>query len=395
MTIFRLLRTGTAALFAAVLMTAFSAYGQSTTDIVSVGRLGIVLCHEDGEIPRDEWSTNILFALARSLHPSMVNGEIQVRREPCSNRMPDAACFGAPDVLFCRNAALKRILVASAWMTASFLISGEEHYDRYARTQERPVKAAFRYADGAYENHEIAEVIEGLRQVEVAEATGSESPPDSEFSPFVPFYQSIADLNLAALIGHEIAHTFDDTCPLSSKSSMEQTGLFSLIVQQQLSDRLFCPRFPVVEEVKADRCALRHLSHIGQQTSHSLATDDGIVGEFVRRLAADMVAFQTLMGWRRFESLPRGLYTIVSLDGYLYAPYRLLLLASEIHGGRPNPAVCGNAAELFVEAVQQRVRACDESGGILTDELVAMLSPRLVDSWENNTWTEETFACRG
>jgi len=388
------LSTAKATLFAVVLMTACSTYGQSTTDGVSVDRLGIVLCHEDDEPPRDDWSTNIFFALTRSLHPSMVNGEIQVRREPCSKRMADAACFGVPGVLFCRSAALKRILVASAWMTASFVITGGEHYDRYVRTLERPVKGAFRYADGAYENHDIAEIIDGIRQIEGAEATGNDSLPDSEFSPFVPFYQAIADINLAALIGHEVAHAFDDTCPLTSKSNMEQSGLFSLIVQQQLSDRLFCPRFPVVEEVKADRCALRHLSHIGQETSHSLATDDGIVGEFVRRSAADMVAFQTLMGWRRFESFPRGLYTIVSLDSYLYGPYRLLLLASEIHGRRPNPAVCGNAAELFVDAVQHRVRACGQAGGILTDELLAMLSPRLVDSWGSDTWTEETFTCR-
>ena len=170
------MRTAKAALFAAVLMMACSAQGQSITDGVSGDRLGIVLCHADGEPPRDDWSTNVLFALTRSLYPSMVDGEVQVRREPCSNRMPDAACFGAPSVLFCRSAALKRILVASAWMTASFLITGGEYYDKYVRTLERPVKAAFRYADGAYENHDIAEVIEGIREIESAEATGERGP---------------------------------------------------------------------------------------------------------------------------------------------------------------------------------------------------------------------------
>lgn len=278
-------------------------------------------------------------------------------------------------------------------MTARFLLGGVEPYEIFRRVNHQAVRSAFLYADGALDDPEADEFVDQLRRAEATSDSDNRSGTALEFESVVALYQAIVDLNMAALIGHEVAHLFDDKCPLSTTSAAETSGLFDSTVTQQLGGQLFCPRFPVIEEVKADRCALRHIHGLHHHERSSAITDDSAFGDFVRRAAADMVAFQALTGWRRFTQLPPGRYILRPLDQYLYAPYRVLLMTAEIHGERPRPAVCGEAAGLFVHGVQESFRACPDGGGIVTDDLLALLPPKLEESWNGAPWTDESFAC--
>ena len=104
---------GVSALCILLVITTRPAQSQSASDSSPSIQQGVILCHEADEPARGHWDTNVILAIGRALGPAMADQTIGIRREACSLRMPDATCFGAPRLLQCRVAALKRILVAS------------------------------------------------------------------------------------------------------------------------------------------------------------------------------------------------------------------------------------------------------------------------------------------
>jgi hypothetical protein len=89
-------------------------------------------------------------------------------------------------------------------------------------------------------------------------------------------------------------------------------------------------------EIAADRCGLRHLHVLNAHIQARMTGEGSQAEDFVRRYAADMMAFQMCFGWRRFKQLPGGRYAIFSQDQYLYSPYRATLFAAEMRGAAAN-----------------------------------------------------------
>lgn len=353
--------------------------------------LGIMLCRQGAAA--GEWEANALLAVGRSLSISPAVRTAGVRRGPCTEEMPDATCFAGPKILLCRSAAVERILKAAAWMAAAYLDGKERQYESFRLARRKAVLDAFRYADGQLADHMADPMVDAIRRRD-ATPTGAPVEPGGGMAISTSLYQGIADIVMVSLIGHELAHAFGERCPLTEASHAERSGLFQKMVNVQLDGSLFCPRNPVVREVNADRCALRHLRKLDERLA-ATGRDDGSEAEFVRRAASDMVAWLTLTGWRRYDGLPEGRYFLLPQREYLYETFRTLLLAAEVHGERPGPALCGEASSLFVHGVQETFRSCSkEAGGVVPDEVLARLPRGVEASWNGAPWTDRSHSCQ-
>ena len=353
-----------------------------------------IICSEEAPARHEDWNRNGLLALGRALGPSMKEKTIGVKREPCAQRMPDAACFGGPRVLICRNDTLKRVLHASAWLTARYALAGGPDYETFRRSAPRAVAQAFRFAEGGLEDSEANTIIEAIgRHERIPDGAPGSVQANKPIGPLTALYQRIVDYNMAALIGHEVSHVFGETCPLQAPSRAEQSGIFSRVQKLQLSGELFCKAFPVVEEIKADLCALRHIRRLADASPEDGAKQNA-AEDFARRISADLIALQTIGGWRRYPGIPVGKFVMRPLDQYFYSSLRLVLMAAEARGAGPGPKLCGEAASLFVHGVQENFKACPTGKGIVPDEVLALLSPGVEKSWNGAPWTPDSVSCQ-
>jgi hypothetical protein len=310
---------------------------------------------------------------------------IGLRTGSCGNQFPDAACFGAPGGIICRVAVIDRMKRAAAWTVSSYRQAQSPGYERFKRSHAEGIARAFQYAD-----HAIGDAGADRLRNETANA----APADKAVM------QALLDYNLAALLGHEISHTRDGNyCPISQRSASEQTGILQKFLGDEQSGRIFAKHSPVQQEYVADRCGLRHIRALNarfETTSQGLSDADA---SFMRRAAADMLAFEITFGWRRYQEtssgvrIAAGTYGIYSPASYLYAPYRGLLFASETVGRAQTPAVCGYAAEILVQAIQ-RTYIDHEGGGDVGDDLLAYFPSGVADAWNHKAaWTPQTFSC--
>ncbi len=369
-----------------------SAFGQDDNS-ASPGVLSIYICHEPDDGDGSGWQDSSLSEIARVLGNGQRELRLEVRRAICNSTMPDSSCSGRPGALFCRQAALDRINFAAAWLAQAHHRMGQPGYEVFRRAQPRAVLTAFRAADGAADDFDAAEWIEGIRsRAELRASRTSSANIDDGLAILDAVHARIIAYNFAALIGHEASHMFEEVCPIAVHSSVEDRGLFDRIVTLQTSNELFCPRYPDSNEMRADRCAGRYLRRLDDRTIDDPA-DPNSNEVFARRAAADMIAFQALVGWRRFSSLPQDVYVIPELDQYFRPALRLLLLAAEVTNSRMRPSVCGEAAGLFVHAVQVDVTECPDGKGIVDDDVLAWLPSGVEESWNGKPWTADSFSC--
>lgn len=313
--------------------------------------------------------------------------EIGVRRAPCNPTMPDSSCSAGPGAMFCRQSSLDRIQTAAAWLAVQFVDSASRNYEEFRLRKPEVLKESFRFADGAIANPKILLKVEALRTSVESDGPGGRASPDKADSRAGRIQARIAAYGLAALIGHESYHVAGDRCPVAGGALLEESGLFEHVLAVQTSDRLFCPSAPDPNEVKADRCAMRHLAGLRQQPLRDQRDE-----AFARRAAADVISFQAVFGFRRFEELPRGRYTVIYLDQYLRPSLRLLSLAAAVQPPVTKPRVCGESAALFVHAVQEGYKKCAGKGDV-SDELLAMLPRGVERSWNGEPWTPNSFRC--
>lgn len=253
------------------------------------------------------------------------------------------------------------------------------------------------------------DIIEQIKKTEIEAEENEITSTSIDDNNNAALFQTIVNYNMAALIGHEISHVFDNVCPIKTSARTEESGLFKKVVNEQQIGELFCPWFPAIEEVWADRCALRHIRHLRDKAKLNINADENKFEDFSRRVASDMIAFQSLVGWRRHKEIALGKYAQPFLQDYLYSPYRLLLMTAEIHEGISSPVVCGESASLFVQGVQESFRNgipkrllksapestlnCSEGKGNVSDDLLALLPKGVESSWNGSPWTKESFSC--
>jgi hypothetical protein len=339
--------------------------------------LGVILCWEDMAAAPLAHDPVLLKAIGRALTLDGVDTSIGVHSEACSDRMPDAVCFGEPGGVMCRLSGVERILRVSAWVTARYISQGPIEYENFWRKDPEYIGHAFRYADGV-ETDSKADAIRAAVNNETEKSR--------------PFFEALVDYNFAALLGHETAHAHDDVCPVQNKSAGEQTGLFALILANDQSGKLFRKHSPAPEEAGGDRCGMRHIKLLNEKLESKSAIQYPTRLVSLRRVASDLVVFQASFGWRKYKQLPDGKYAFFSLDSYLYSPFRAILFSREIAGNSIKPPICGSSAALIVQSIQTNFKKY-EGNGIIDDDTLALFPKGVETSWNGAPWTNDSFTC--
>lgn len=346
------------------------------------GQLRVVYCRPGQE--RSDWERNGILAVGRvAMLPDWKIG-IAVQTRECSPEMPDASCFAALGILACRSAAIERTLRASALLLARWLARGAPSYEEFWRGDEKAVLETFRQADGAPVPEDVEALAERMR---LADAASDDQALSDEDAVLGEMYRYLADRALAVVVGHELSHVNGDQCPIAEPALKEGDLAWKEALNSHIKRELFCDRPITPAEATADRCALRFL-HASNSTED--AVDASAHGAALRRLAADIVAYIGLFGLRAQSG--GGPLIPAALPGYLHVPFRSLLFAGEANGAGPGPAVCGTAAQVFVQATQWTFTDCS-GGGIVSDRLLAELPKGVEASWNGAPWTPDAYSC--
>lgn len=364
-------------------------YAQSENDPPDYG---VRLCSNAPEGERSVWDTSILLSLSQILQVDGADTTVGVTRRGCRENPIDATCFAAGNGIQCQVEALERIYRAATWYAFQYREGGVTEYDLFFRKYDEAPAKAFLFADGAKEDDDIENFASAMVRIDQRPSIGSIAKEDEEDAIFHPVFRGIADLAMTALLGHEAGHLNNETCPIAEKSWAEENGLLSLIIKEHLGGELFCKRSLEQFELKADVCAMRWLRRL-VLNENTVVGDDGDVGSFVRRSAADIISFQALTGWGRFDDEVNGKYTARHFKGYLGPAYRQILLASELNGTKSRPRICGNAASMIVQGVQADFTAC-EGGGEVSDPILALMPPGVQTAWNGGEWSRSSYSCR-
>lgn len=356
-------------------------------------QIELSICHEEAELHED-WRRVSLYQVARVFHDGSGATALKVRRAVCNETMPDTTCAAIPNHMFCRQEPFTRMNRAASWYAVRFVLENHTGYEGFRLTHERPALRAFRYAECSEPDPDVSPWQGLLRDHLALKLAGDVGPEHlSQLEAMGLVQDRIVAFNMAAIVGHESYHVAGNRCPLAEPARSERSGLFSHILRLQTSDELFCAENPDPNEINADLCAMRHVE--GLHGSPLSGVDDADrLEDFAQRAASDMIAFQTLTGFRTFSDLPRGAYVIPEFDQYLNPVYRLTLLAGAVSTASTAPALCGDASGLFVHGVQTSFQTCAGDGQV-SDELLAEMPPGVETSWNGAPWTTESFSCLG
>lgn len=361
--------------------------------ITARAEVELSICHENIYNGKN-WHTISLLQLGEILQKDGNPLELKVRRAVCNQTMPDTVCSAVPGRMFCKQESFRRMNMAASWYAARYILDGIVSYEQFRLKYNRPSARAFRYADGSEVDKDISRLQESIRlYIEQSLRTKNLPHVTDNLRRIATIQNRIMAFNIASLIGHEAHHLNEEVCSLKKKSRAEKSGLFAHILTLQTSKKLFCPSFPNPNEIKADRCAIRQIERLHKNPI--IGWDDDVdLESFAQRAASDMIAFQSLTGFRKFTQLPTGKYIIQNLDEYLNPVYRLVLLSGSISnsGSTNDQRICGDSASLFVQGVQAGFEKCAGEGEV-SDELLAELSKGIETSWNGAPWTEDSFSC--
>ena len=331
-------------------------------------------------------------AVKRAVLPAASGKKVGYRVVPCEGVISDASCFAQEKVLVCRASVIERILRSAAWAAVAYKRSGASTYDTFRLRAPRWNVEAVRYADGAQKDEGVDKASVPLRDAYRNYQGANVSTAAGALTRTELLFTAIVDYTLAALIGHELSHVTGERCPVPEKARVEETGLVSRLTSLHQTGELFCPRNPSPEEVRADVCGMRHIQRVTVSFTSGKADDGAMLA--ARRLSADIIAFDTIFGWRPRPGVPLGTYEFIELNQYLYEPMRVLVFGAEL--GPKNalePAVCGEAASLFVHGTQELFKRCKDAKGIIADDILAFLPKKVETSWNGAPWSPASFAC--
>lgn len=350
---------------------------------------GAALCVDTGERPSVD--ATVAAAMKRAVQPAGTGKRVGYQVVACEGALSDSSCFAQQKVLVCRESVIDRILRVAAWAVTRHQEASEATYEEFRLRVPRWVVDAAKYADGAVLNPDVDKASTQLREA----YRRLHAEPNSSFSTFSPaeqIYAATVDYALAVLVGHELSHVFGEQCPIAIPARAEESGLVRRLLALQHTGELFCPRSPSLEEVRADICGLRHI----RQVTSSLAEQKGDLKavNLAARLGADLVGFQNTFGWRPRPGVPVGTYGFLELKQYLYEPMRVLAFGVEFSPSTGSqPAVCGEAASLFVHGTQELSKRCAEGRGEVADDVLALLPKGVESAWNGGKWTPASFSC--
>jgi len=351
---------------------------------------GVALCTDSKSAQAVDLTVSS--AVKRAVLPAANGKNVGYRVVPCEGVIADASCFAQEKVLVCRASVVERILRSAAWAALAYEGSGAITYDTFRLRVPRWNVEAVRYADGARPDEGVDKASVPLRDAYRDYQNANASTAAVTLTRTELLFTAVVDYALAALIGHELSHVTGERCSIPEKARVEETGLVSRLTSLHQTGELFCPRNPSPEEVRADVCGMRHIQRVTVSFTRRKADDGAMLA--ARRLSADIIAFNTIFGWRPRPEVPVGTYGFIELKQYLYEPMRVLAFATELGPrGALEPAVCGEAASLFVHGTQELFKRCKDAKGIIADDILTLLPKKVETSWNGAPWSPSSFAC--
>src|SRR5712691_5497425 len=132
-------------------------------DAAQTPALRLLYCRSGADNTPSPWETSGLLSIGRVSGVMTPPHPIVIARRVCGPELPDATCFAVPGQLMCRGYLVERVLRATAFLLARWLVAGAPDYERFQAENDRAVIDAFRAADGLDVVPIAAELVERIR----------------------------------------------------------------------------------------------------------------------------------------------------------------------------------------------------------------------------------------
>lgn len=400
--------------------------------------------------PLGLWVINVAYALRRfSAIPSVHAAGGFTSKALLLDSCPDVqktACQSEKGVVFCNVQKLARLLFAQAYVASSFVVL------RNPRTPHQGemlgISDGLIFADAAFRddgstqsyvdtmikedrlsNSEFMAISSLAKQLRDYDLTPGATPPSDLVALTYMLYEASSNYIIAFVMGHELAHAYG-RCVSTKSSTMEANGQFEKIVSLQSKGDVLCPNPIYLDEVNADRCALRTVEELDQgmvewKTRATIPCQEQTAQltllSYSRRFAVDSMFLYFEIGFQPetkeailihpSPSISQAPFTQVT-PGYLYNGLRGILFAETLHRretlNRELVGICDNAARDLVLALNFAVSFCQimpGQEGVMTIDQSKLIGPfsevvpsGVVKGWRTHVWhnsgPDNSFSCR-
>ena len=396
------------------------------------------------------WAVNVGYALRRfSAIPSIHTAGGFTSKALLLDSCPDVqktACQAEKGVVSCNVQKLARLLLSQAYVAASFVVLRDPktpHHDTgmldisdgliLADASFRDDGTVQSYVDTLIKedqlsNHEFLAISSLARQLRDYDLTPGAIPPSDLVTSTYLLYEASSNYIMAFIFGHELAHAYG-RCVATQPSTMEMNGQFAKIVSLQTKGDVLCPNPTYLDEVNADRCALRVVEEIDQgmvewKTRAKLPAQEQTAQltllSYSRRFAIDSMFKYLELGFQPNSkdailihpspSITRAERVEMS-PGYLYNVLRGILFAEILRRreklNRELVGICDNAARDLVRALNAAISACrvkPGQEGVFPVDQSSLIGPfsdyvpsGVLKAWQTHVWNDSgpgnSFSC--
>lgn len=348
------------------------------------------ICRANGSIGPGPWEPAIAQFVGWAAGFAKAFDEVKVAFASCL-RTP-ATCYAEADsgLVYCSTAMFERLMKSVAALAVIYGQSTSSRYVDLAGDHRRgPASDAFQFGMTSTGPSEFLARVDALRRIDALAVLRSGSSDRTSV-----LYAELGALVFQYIVGHELTHANHETCAVVDKADVEVSGLLDKLAALDTGQALFCGNELSKTELHADRCALRQIrSGVAYLRSHLPVNGS----ELALRGSAALLSWYAFSGYIDQPTAPR--VAALVLRGYLRGPLRGLLASAELAVGLPGPRVCGEAARIFTNGVQEHFNVCKsdhaDPGGDVPDLILRLLPAGVERGWATNQWDSNSFACDG
>jgi len=373
-----------------------------------INKTTIFICNDP--VPASKWHRNVEIALKRLSYGCYKSDNqeyevVNLWNKSCVD-LSSGACTGGDGSVYCKNDVLSRILLAEAWMAAGYAVPILMNPKNKRRTINIDVATAFRIANAQLSGdtiefdkisdsiikslngnlsvfNRIKQAVDNIQTFDVQYDKRPVPSVDPDTLISYSIYEASVNFIIAFIIGHELSHAHG-FCWLNKPSVIEQIGLFKKIINIQSEGDIFCQNPILIDEIKADKCALRVLEYmINAYNKCRTSQFNNRIDEYVtlgfasisKRFAIDGMSLLLFTGLahethKSFHSLEYitgdGKESTIILkssnDGYIYSPLRLILFSELLKYyefiNKYMVSICDDTADRFVLDINSIIFPC-------------------------------------
>lgn len=422
--------------------------GTATEGSAPRGPITLNLCAGAGARDQDRaWKTPLLTSMARLLDGAPAPGDtVKLRIGACPDAFHEKTCYASPGILACREEFIARLFQSAAWGGALSAIALQRHpeprgwygvmaklgggdlFELVAAAPDAiPALASKWQAEGAWKAGEVIAAQALVERIRLFESNMAQpGSPVEQLAEAV--YLTIAAHLTSFVVGHELSHYLADRCVFTEPSIVEGERRMDALRVLQEPRGLLCdavpasgkwwPMTPRLEEVLADRCALRGMDRLERRAlgktwgQPAAGSPTAAVAFVARRLVVDILAWSLAYGPETKgredfgDDGNRRAIRASLLPGYLYPQHRLALVASELSRyaspGGPRPLICEDTARIFALQSRGSASVC-RSGQVdavrrIEEKLPAALGDYVpqgvISLWRTGNWDQDhSFVC--